>query len=75
MTWNPIKLWRLWRLTEEVKDMKGKALIKLAVAAAAAAVATGSAQYLATDAVSLSAVGSAVLAAVLAYLKRSPMDE
>lgn len=73
MMWNPIKLWRMWSAYEEVKDMNSKALLKLAVAAGAAAVATGSAQYLATDTVSLAAVGSAVVAAVMAYLKQSPL--
>ena len=53
--------------------MNVKAMLKVAVAALMAAVAAGGAQYLDVGAVSLPAVGSAVLAAVLAYLKRSPL--
>ena len=53
--------------------MNVKALLKLVAAAVMAAVAVGGAQYLETDSVSLSAIGSAALAAVLTYLKRSPL--
>ena len=68
-----LRLWRLWRLYEEVKDMNMNTVLKVACAALMAAVAAGGAQFLDVGAVSWPVVGSSVLAAVLAYLKRSPL--
>ena len=66
-------LWRFWRLTEEVKNMNMNTVLKVACAALMAAVAAGGAQFLDVGDVSWPAVGSSVLAAVLAYLKKSPL--
>lgn len=65
--------WQAYIIWREVKDMNMNTVLKVACAALMAAVAAGGAQYLDAGAVSLPAVGSAVLAAVLAYLKRSPL--
>lgn len=66
-------LWKLWSIQQEVKDMDKKALLKVLVAGLAAAAASAAASFLETDAVSLTAVGASALAAVIAYLKQSPL--
>jgi len=50
-----------------------KAFLKVLAAGVIAAVATGGASYLGTDTINWSAVGTAVVTAVLAYLKQSPL--
>ncbi len=70
---NPLELWRMWRLYKEVNIMDKKALVKLAIAAVLAAVSVAGAQYTASDTVNWSAVLAAAVAAVVAYVKQSPM--
>ena len=53
--------------------MNMNTVLKVACAALMAAVAAGGAQFLDVGDVSWPAVGSSVLAAVLAYLKKSPL--
>ncbi len=53
--------------------MDTKVLVKLGVAALMAAVAAAGSQYVASDHVNVSAVIAAVLTAVFAYAKQSPL--
>jgi hypothetical protein len=74
--WQKIKIGRellaAWNKVEDYQ-MDQKALIKLGVAALCAAVSAAGAQYIADDAVNLSAVLSAVVTTVLAFGKASPL--
>lgn len=63
-----------WNKVED-KRMDQKALIKLGIAALVAAVSAAGSQYVASDSVNFSAVISAVLTTVFAFLKQSPIKE
>lgn len=69
---NPLQIWRLWRLYEEVKTMDTKALVKIVVCALLAGGTTAGAQYMASDSVNVAAVFSAVVTAIIAYLQKQP---
>jgi hypothetical protein len=69
---NPLELWRAWRLWGKVKTMDKKALIKLGVAAVVAAVSAAGAQFTTSDVVNWSAVLSAVITTVVAYVQKPP---
>lgn len=66
--------WKAWNIYSEVKDMDKTSLIKIIVAGVAAAIATASAAFLETDVVSWQEVGGAAVAAILLWLKKSPIE-
>lgn len=69
---NPLQLWRLWRLEKEVKKMDQKAILKIVVCALLAAATVAGTQFLGGAPVDLAAVGSAAVAAVIAYMQKQP---
>lgn len=70
-----LQAWRIWRLVEEVKDMKldQKGLVKLLLVVAAASLGAGASQYVASDAVSWTDILSIGVTAALSYLAKSPL--
>lgn len=67
-----LEAWRVWRLYGKVKTMDKKALFKILAIALGAAAATASTQYVASDSVNYSAVISATLTAIFAFIQKSP---